>query len=195
VVAGLDLNPSVGVEDDVDPRPKFDEPDALPAGDRVSHFEIKHNTPGDEARDLLENYGASFAFHGNDILLVFVGRVWGHGIQKFSALIAHLSNNARDWRTIHVDVEDVEKDADAGALDGTGVDDGNVGDFAVAGRDDGTGLVRDLALGIAEKPEAESSEEKHGDGVGPGRQPGDYARRDCAADTVEVAVTHHEKLR
>ena len=94
-----------------------------------------------------------------------------------------------------MDVEDTEKDADARALGAAGVDarsnDGDVGDFAIAGRDDGAGSVRDLALGIAEEPEAEGSQEQHRDGIGPSREPRDHGCRDCAADTVEVAVTHH----
>ena len=57
-----------------------------------------------------------FAFHGHDVLLILLSRGRVHGIQELALLIAHVANRTRDRRTVHVDIEDVEKYADPRAL-------------------------------------------------------------------------------
>ena len=102
----------------INARAEFDEADALAAGNRVSYFEVEDDAAGDQAGDLLEDDGAAFAFDGDNVLLVFVGRVWGHGIEKFAALVVDIADDSSDRRAIDVHVEDVEENADAGALSG-----------------------------------------------------------------------------
>ena len=178
MVAEFDLDGSIRVEDDVDARPEFDQADALAARDAVADFQVEHDAARDQAGDLLENYGAAFAFYGHDVLLVLVGAGGAHGVQEFSTLIAYIADDARDGRAIDVDVEDVQKNADAGALGSPDFDDGYVGDFAVARGDDGAGNVWDLALRITKKPDAEGAQSKTGNGVRPWREPGNHARRE-----------------
>ena len=55
----------------------------------------------------------ALAFYGDDVLLVFFRGIRAHGVEKFALLIAHIADHAGNRRPIYMDIEDVEKDADA----------------------------------------------------------------------------------
>jgi hypothetical protein len=123
MVANLDLDGGIAVEDHIHARSELDQADALTARDRVASFHVEHDAAGDQAGDLLEDYGLPFAFHGDDGLFVFIGGVRSHGVQELALLVANIADNAGNWRAVDVHIEDVEEDADAGLLLATGVDD------------------------------------------------------------------------
>ena len=75
MVPGFYLDGGVTIEHHIHARSEFDQAHALAARDRVANFEIKYDAAGDQSGDLLENHGAAFAFHGDDVLLVFLSRV------------------------------------------------------------------------------------------------------------------------
>jgi hypothetical protein len=90
-------------------------------------------------------------------------------------------------------IEDVEEDADAslrGSSDGHG---GDIGDFAISGRNDGTGLGGDLTLGVTEKPEEKRGQQEQWNGVRPSRQPSYEGCREERAHAIEISVTHHRR--
>ena len=59
-----------------------------------------------------------------------------------------------------MNIEDVQKYADAGAGLAVHLSDGNVGHLAVGGRDDGALLGGNVAFGIAEKPQKERRQQE-----------------------------------
>src|SRR5579862_8855200 len=152
MVAEFDLDGSIRVEDYVHARPKFYQSNALAALNVIADFQAEHDTARDEAGNLLESYGAAFAFYGHDVLLVLVGAGGAHGVQEFSTLIAYFADDAPDGTTIDVDIENIQKNADAGALGSLYSDCANISDFAVARGDNCAGNVRDLALWITKEP-------------------------------------------
>src|SRR6202158_5119418 len=191
VIARLHLDRGIAIEQNIHARAKLDEANPLAAGYPVFHFKIENDTARDQAGDLLEYYGTVLAFNGDDVLLVLLRRMRSHGVVKLAAPIAHVADHACDRRAVHVHIEDAEKDADPVPRNSVGSHQRYVGHFAIAGRNDCPGEGWDLALWIAEKPQKESCQQQHRDGVGPSRQPRDHARSEKAARTVEVAVTHH----
>ena len=106
-------------------------------------------------------------------------------------LVAHVANHACDRRAVYVDIEHAEENAEARLRRVSDGYSGNVGDFAVAGRDDCARILRDGTLGITKKPEKEKRQQTGEYGPGgtgqPTEQGGDCEKR----DSVEVSVTNH----
>src|ERR1700694_2245400 len=162
-ITELHLDCGIAIEQNVHARPKLDKPNSLAAGYMVSHFEIENDTARDQACDLLEDHGTALAFNlafnGDDILLVLLRRIGLHGVEELAALIAHVADHASNRRAVHVHIEDAEKDADPVPRSSSGSHLRYIGHFAVSGRNNGTGKRRNLALGITEKPQKESSQQ------------------------------------
>src|SRR5208337_3283166 len=193
-IAGLHLDGGIAIEQNINARAKLDEPNPLAAGHVVSHVTIENDTAGDEAGDLLEDYGTARAFHGDDVLLVLLRRIRSHSVEELAALIAHVADHAGNRRAVHVHIEDAEEDADPVPRSPAGSHQRYIGHFAIAGRNDRSRDGGNLALGVAEKPEEESRQQQHRNGIRPNRQPRDNDRGKHAARSVEVAVTHHGNL-
>src|SRR6202521_3322962 len=190
-ITGLHLDRGVAIEQNIHARTKLDEPDPLAAGYVVSHFKIENDAARDQAGDLLEYYGTTFAFNGDDVLLVLLRRIRLHGIEELAALIAHVADHACNRRAVHVHIEDAKKNADPVPRSSARSLQRYIGHFAVPRRNDGPGKSRNLALGITEKPQKEPSQQQYRDGVKPSRQPCGDDRTKQASRTVEVAVTNH----
>src|SRR5665213_3109645 len=129
----------IGGQDYVDARAEFDEADALAAVHAIALAEVEHDAPRDKAGNLLESDFIPVTLYGDDVLLVLVGGSGVHRVEVLTLLVAHGRELAGDGRTIHVDIEDVEKDADALARALRGGDDGGLGDAAIAGRHNQSG--------------------------------------------------------
>jgi len=84
-------------------------------------------------------------------LLVVGGSALAHGGGKFAGAIVHLGDYARRRGAINVHVPDGEKDADALAGAACVFFIGDDYDAAVGGGDDGAGVGRNDAFGVAEK--------------------------------------------
>src|ERR1700704_2584509 len=79
-ITELHLDCGIAIEQNVHARPKLDKPNPLAAGYMVSHFKIENDAACDQAGDLLEYHGTSLAFNGDDVLLVLLRRIRGHGV-------------------------------------------------------------------------------------------------------------------
>src|SRR6266446_1023309 len=190
-IAGLHLDCGFAIEQNIHARAKLDEPNPLAAGYPVSYFKIENDAARDHAGDLLEDYGTAFAFHGDDVLLVLLRRMRSHGVEELAAPIAHVADHSGNRRAVHVHIEDAQKNADPVPRSSVHGSQRNIGHFTIAGRNDGPRDCGNLALGITEEPQKESRQQQYREGIGPSRQPCDYARSDKAAHPVEVAVTNH----
>ena len=104
-VAHLHSHLGMGTQKHICARAKFDQSHALAALQVVAYFGMEHNSPRQQSRDLLEYNHLTVAFHPNDILFVFLGGSWIHGVQKFSAPIPHFANDAGDRGTIYVNIK------------------------------------------------------------------------------------------
>src|SRR5713101_3031636 len=193
-IAGLHLDGGIAIEQNIHARAKLDKPNPFAAGYPVSYFKIENDAARDQAGDLLEYYGTAFAFHGDDVLLVLLRRIRSHGVEELAAPIAHVADHACNRRAVHVHIEDAKKNADAVARSSVHGRQRNIGDFAIAGRNDGPGDGGNLALGITEEPQEESCQRQHRDSVRPSRQPRDDNRGEQAARTIEVTVTDHRNF-
>ena len=101
----------------------------------------------------------TLTLNGDRVLLVAVGAGRVHGIEKLSGLIMRAANDAGCRRAVHVDIEDIEKNAYAFKGSAFDFNCRNVGDFAVGGRNHRAGIIRDCALGIAKEPQEERGQE------------------------------------
>src|SRR5208282_2268658 len=111
-IARLHLDGSIAIEQNIHAGTELDESNPLAAGYVVSHLKIENDAARDQAGDLLEYYGTTFAFHGDDVLLVLLRRLRCHGVEELAALIAHVTDHACNRRAVHVDVENAAKNAD-----------------------------------------------------------------------------------
>ncbi len=66
---------------------------------------MKDNSARQQSRDLLEDDHLSVAFYADNILLVLLRGSLIHGVQELPALIAHLTDDSRDRRTVHMHIE------------------------------------------------------------------------------------------
>src|SRR5947209_14678531 len=112
-ISDLDCDTGRAVEQDVGSRSEFDEAHALAALQTISDLRIEDNAASQKAGDLLEDYGLTIAFNGDDVLLVLVGTGIATGIEKFPALVANIATGTGDWSAVDVHIEDAEKDAEA----------------------------------------------------------------------------------
>ena len=113
-VADFDVHGGGGVEHDIYTRTKFDQSHALPALDMISDFLVEDDAAREQSCDLLEDDGLPVAFDRDNVLLVLFGRGRIHGIEKLSVLIMDFPDHAGQRGAVHVDIEDIEKDADPG---------------------------------------------------------------------------------
>src|SRR3954469_21990355 len=70
LVAHFDGDLDVGIEHYVHPRAELDKSYALAATYLITDGLGEHDTPGEQAGDLLEHDSVAFAFHGDDVLFV-----------------------------------------------------------------------------------------------------------------------------
>src|SRR5260370_14174721 len=190
-ITGLHLDCGTAIDENIHARTKLDEANPLARGYVVSHFKIENDAARDQAGDLLEYYGTAFALNGNDVLLVLLRRIRLHGVEELAALIAHVADHARNRRAVHVHIEDTEKNADAVPRSSASGHDRYIGHFAVSWRNHCPRNRRNLALGIAEKPQKECYHQQQRNRVGPLSQPGNGAHGQQGPSTVVEAPTHH----
>src|SRR5271165_1021360 len=81
-IAGLHLDFSIAIKENIHARAEFDEPNPLAARYGISYFEVENNAARYEAGDLLEYYGTAVALHGDNVLLVLFRRVRSHGVEE-----------------------------------------------------------------------------------------------------------------
>ena len=74
---------------------------------------IADNPAGNEAGDLAADDRSMLAFDDQSILFVFDGSGLMAGHQKATFAVKHFPHGARDGTAVHVDVEDVEENADS----------------------------------------------------------------------------------
>src|SRR5580704_2398972 len=115
-IADLYLHRSGRVEEDVHSRTELDKPHTLTALQTITDFRREHDSSRQQSGDLLENHGLAIAFDSNNILFILLGRSTVHGIEKFPALVPDLVDYSCDRGSVHMDIENAQKDADAGPL-------------------------------------------------------------------------------
>src|SRR5437763_14240737 len=115
-VADSNVDVSGGIDQHIHPRPEFDQAHALTALEAVSYFGMKHNSPRQQACNLLETHLLAVALHGDDILLVLLGACLAHGVQIPAALISHLANHACNRGTVHMHIKYAQKNAETRLL-------------------------------------------------------------------------------
>src|SRR5580658_6122697 len=109
-------------QQDIHARSEFDQAYSLARGHVVPRLFVKDDAARDQSGDLLEYHGSSFPLHCDHILLVLIGADLTAGYVELTFLVLHLSNGSRYGRPVYVDVEHIEKDADAGELRALGFD-------------------------------------------------------------------------
>src|ERR1017187_6589268 len=185
--AGLNHDFPFRTEQDVDARTEFDEADALTGGDSIAGLLAENDTAGDQAGDLLEDHRGADALHGDDVLLIGLRTLFAAGDVEASRLVADVADNAGDGRAVDVDIENIEKDADAeerGALRLHG------NHFAVGGRY-GHPAGGDGAGGIAEEIEAEQSQDPRGKREDRACQPCNHGAGAEESGRIKDAVEYH----
>src|SRR4029077_5678621 len=112
-----------------------------------------------------------------------------HSIQKLPCLIARAADDAGNWRAVHMDVEYVQKNAEAlesFAIHLYGCD---ACDLSVRGGDHGSGFRRDDPVGISKEPEKKPGQKNWNHGPDGGGQPShEYSSREQHGPVV-VAIT------
>src|SRR5271155_3528170 len=160
MVTHFDDDVGGGGEPHVGARAEAHQANAFAARDDVASFLPRHHAARDVAGDLLEDNFAVLRGQRENILFILRGGVGAHGGEELAGLIVEPGDGAGGGRAVNVHVPDGKENTDALTGD-TGVH--FIGDDhypAVGGGDDGAGLRRDGARGIAEKREAEQAEER-----------------------------------
>jgi len=103
-----------------------------------------------------EAHAGALLLNGEGIALILGTRDFAASHQKLALLVIDVGNGASDGSAIHVHIEDVQEDADAG---GGGIIVAYGDDFSV-GRGNGYGSVRNYSIGIAKKIETEGGQKE-----------------------------------
>jgi hypothetical protein len=111
-ISHLDANRSIAIKHYVHPRAEFYQAHSLAALYPIANFVVENDAARNEAGNLFEDHGAAISLDGYDVLLVLIGGIGAHRVEKFAALIANFANDASDRRAIHVHVENIKKNAD-----------------------------------------------------------------------------------
>src|SRR5262249_45902562 len=162
-VAYFDFEFRSGGKNYVSARTKLDHAHPLSASERVTNFTCKDNSARKQSGDLLEDQQHALPFNRNNVLFVGVRRSSTHGIAELPAFVDYLCDYTRDGRAVHMDVKDIQENADSGRGFAIELCGHNVRDFAVSGRNYQTGLGGDSAFRIAKEPQEKRSEQ-NGDG-------------------------------
>src|SRR5882672_5875516 len=194
VVSHVYLHGGGGIQRHIDSRTKLDQPHAFSAFHPIAHFLVEHDAPRQQSRDLLEYHDLIIALHRNRILFVEFGGGRVHGVEVFSFLITHVAYYTRQWRTVHVNIEYVEKNADPGAPDAIYQDRRYIRNFAVGGRYDRPRRIGNDPLRIAEKPQEENREQTGGQTPQWPRQPPHQHGNSNQRQSVIVAVSNHGEM-
>src|SRR6266852_3206334 len=142
----------------IDSRSELDHPDALAGSDRIARLLVEYDAARDQSGDLLKGHTGTIAVDGDRVLFILRRGFLFTGHQELSLLVADLRDFAGDGRAVHVDVEDIQEDADAGSPWSIGF---HRHDFAVGGRDSyRTG--RNAAIGVAKEIKAEKRQYEEG---------------------------------
>ncbi len=161
-LAGLGADFPLRSENHIDTGAELDEANALARFHNVAGLFVDDDSSRDEPCDLFEGdlrlNAADFALHRENALLIGVAGFGFARDQELAFLVIDAGDFAGDRRAIHVDVEDVEEDADASRALGVWSD----GDhFAVSGRDRER-THRGDTFGIAKEIQAENRQEIEG---------------------------------
>src|SRR5579871_944736 len=83
-------------QENIHPRPEFDQPHALSLRHLLAQLLIKDDAPRDQSRDLREAHAPSLSFHRHRIALVLRTRYFAARNQKLALLVLYLRDLARD---------------------------------------------------------------------------------------------------
>src|SRR5215472_2638352 len=145
-------------QQDIDARAEFDQTDALPALQRVTHALPEYDTAREEASDLPHHDRACGALQGEDILLILDRGALAAGNSEPALLIDHVAHRSRNGRAIDVHIDRRHEDADAARGPTCETFFGNLDHAAVRGGNNRGGVCGRSAFGIAEKIEDEEGE-------------------------------------
>src|SRR5271166_1956591 len=102
-------------KDHIHSRTELNESNALAAGHEVAHSLGENDPAGQQSRDLLEHDRADRTPHGDDVLFVFLGGNSSHRVAELATLVGNIGNYTGNGRPVHMDIKNVQKNADAGA--------------------------------------------------------------------------------
>jgi hypothetical protein len=114
---------------------------------------MENDSSRQQSCDLFKDDHLPIAFHTDNILLVFLGRSLVHRVQEFSPPITHFAYYARNRGSVHVNIKNAQENADASLFPAANGNPGNICNFSIRRRDDGTGRVGNDALWIAKEPQ------------------------------------------
>jgi hypothetical protein len=112
---------------------EFDQTHALSALQPVAHLRPKYDSSRQQAGNLLEDHHMPIAFHVDDVLLVLLRGGLIHRVQELPALVANLADHPCNRRSVHVNVENAQKDADTNQAFASHRDDGGLGNLSISG--------------------------------------------------------------
>src|SRR5215475_4246969 len=112
-IANFDVDFSRRLHQDVRSRSELDQPYPLSTLYFFANRLREHNAPRQKSGDLLENYCVAFSFDRDSVLFVTVGALRIHRVQKPAFLIFRAANHPGYRRAVHVNVENVQKNADS----------------------------------------------------------------------------------
>ena len=92
-------------------------------------------------------------------------------------------------------VEYVEKNAESGLFLAANRDRSNVGDLAIPGRDDRTGILRNGTLGVAKEPQKEAGQQNRDDCPHGARQPAEQDGGGEQGGSIQISVTDHGNIQ
>ena len=127
--------------------PNLIRPTRSPFATRSPSFFVEHDAARNQSGDLREADAGSFSFDGDCVALVCGTGHLAARHQEMALGVLHLRDLAAHGRPIHMDIENVQEDADAGALGAIGP---NTDHFAV-GRRHSNGTFRDGTIQDLEK--------------------------------------------
>src|SRR5580704_11792014 len=125
----------------------------LPAFHKIAYLKAENDAAGKYPGNLAKRYIELVALDRNDILLVFFRTVPAERIQVLAFLVANLAYCSRDRRTVDMNIEDAEEDAQANPLACRRLDAGDLRNLSVRRRNHQARFGRHGTLGIAKKPE------------------------------------------
>src|ERR1700751_4394162 len=112
-LSALHANVRITGQYQVAARAELDEANALSPLKNIALFRPEDDAAGQQSGDQLEGDEATVALHCHHALLIALGGCGIHRVQIFAFFVLNAANGPTDGRTIDVDVEDIQEDAEA----------------------------------------------------------------------------------
>ena len=157
----------------------------------VAQLRPENDAARDQAGDLHELHRSLGSLHAHHIALVFHRRSGVQGVVEAATVVVDCRHPAGDRGAVDMNIEDRQKDADAGAVGAVGGQGIHRGHLAVGGGDDHAGAGGNLSFGVAEEVCGEGRQQPAGNRPSPPEQASGRGPRRGETQTIENAVANH----